>query len=292
MRTRIAKSKAFVMSMGLAASVWLTGCQSNSQLKIASHQKSSNAVACKDGSCTASSKTETSAKTVSLRTANRKVSSAVPAAACSTGTCDKTAAAETNRKEKTTAAADCNTCDPKTAKTAPPPAIASLPIQGEASLTPPPGTDLVPPPLTNVAKTAPNAPTVVEVVSPPSLPETSGYGPGVEVVSAPSINATPVSITESPAKENVMSVTFGQANDYKVIVGQVYQFRRAWKLRYAAVESEDKYGGSVTLVGENLDNLRDGQMVRVEGMVLASDDRAGGARYQVNRVEPIEPNLK
>ena len=72
----------------------------------------------------------------------------------------------------------------------------------------------------------------------------------------------------------------------------MYQFRRAWKLRYAAVESEDKYGGSVTLVGDQLDNLHDGAMIRVEGSVVSSDDRAGGARYQVSRVEVIEPNLK
>ena len=42
----------------------------------------------------------------------------------------------------------------------------------------------------------------------------------------------------------------------------------------------------------NLDNLKNGQMVRVEGTVLPSDDLAGGARYQVNRVQVIELDVK
>ena len=83
-----------------------------------------------------------------------------------------------------------------------------------------------------------------------------------------------------------------QANNYQVVVGQVYQFRRAWTLRYTAVESDDKYGGSFRLVGDNLDNLKNGQMVRVEGAILPSDGRAIGAIYKVSRVEVIEPKIK
>ena len=89
-----------------------------------------------------------------------------------------------------------------------------------------------------------------------------------------------------------MTVRFGHANNYQFVVGQVYQFRRSWRLRYTAVESDDKYGGSFTLIGDNLENLKDGQMVRVEGLVLPSDDRVAGSRYQVNRVEVLEPDVK
>lgn len=129
------------------------------------------------------------------------------------------------------------------------------------------------------------------VIAPP--PSETAYGPGVQVVSSQPAVERSASIPGLPiVQDNVVTVRFGESNNYQTVVGQVFQFRRNWKVRYAALESDDKYGGSLTLVGEGLDNLKDGQMVRVQGTLIPSDDRAAGARYQVHRVDVIEPDLK
>jgi hypothetical protein len=134
----------------------------------------------------------------------------------------------------------------------------------------------------------------------------ANYGPGVEAVSSqPSLGANNdsrrvavganygpgVGVVSSSSKQ-VLTTTPRelQANNYRVVIGQVYQFRHEWILRYAAVESDDKYGGSFTLIADNLDNLKDGQMVRVEGSVLPSDVRAN-ALYKVSRFEVIVPKV-
>lgn len=161
----------------------------------------------------------------------------------------------------------------------------------------------------NSPMVAPNSPMMTHQVGVPMQPGTvmtspgsmsvqqqpmaPSYGAGVDVVTNQQPIEMPTTIPgERTVSNNTMTVRFGQANNYQVVVGQVYQFRRAWKLRYAAVESDDKYGGSLSLIGEGFDNLKDGQMVRVEGVILPSDDRAAGARYQVQRIEVIEPDIK
>jgi hypothetical protein len=124
----------------------------------------------------------------------------------------------------------------------------------------------------------------------------ANYGPGVEVVSSqPSLHANGPGaeiVTSEIDAVRAADPSERQIKNYQVVVGRVYQFRRAWTLCYTAVEFDDKYGGSFRLVGDNLDNLKDGQMVRVEGSVLPSHDRTTSPFYEVDRVEVIMPKIK
>jgi hypothetical protein len=71
--------------------------------------------------------------------------------------------------------------------------------------------------------------------------------------------------------------------------GEVQEFRRTWRLRYAAIDAEDAHGGSVILTGEGLSRLRDGQSVRVVGALAPAEDRSSPPRFQVQFLEVINP---
>ena len=127
-----------------------------------------------------------------------------------------------------------------------------------------------------------NLPPALATTTPPPL------GPGIETVTS---GGAPILLANGDKliPQSTMTVRFGESNDYGTLVGQVSQFRHTWRLRYTAVESEDKLGGSVILVGNDLDQLKEGQMVRVQGSVLPGEDRVTGTRYQVTRFEVLEP---
>jgi hypothetical protein len=83
---------------------------------------------------------------------------------------------------------------------------------------------------------------------------------------------------------------FGHAPDYCWLVGelQYVHVRKAWRLRYASVDEEDRYGGSVTLVEMgSMDNYSNGQMVRVEGQLLDSESREPSPMYRVRSMQTV-----
>lgn len=341
------RTRAFVMSMGLAASVWLTGCQSASQNRVAQSVSGGSCKTCQTASTDAPART---AKTEKATRVAKTPPSSVPAATCST--CSKcggaehaeTASASPTILQAGSTCAKCSTCAATTGQVAYRDPMSNLPaangmtslpagpvyiMQPNGTIIPAPNQMYVMPAQTTVPNQAytipsqgmpiqtmpamqpsqtvlvngqpmmlPNQTVVMSNGVPMQVPVSTmpvgmNYGVGVEQVSTQQSIESPSSLPgEKSVSNNTMTVRFGQANNYQVVVGQLSQFRRGWKLRYAAVESDDKYGGSLSLVGENLDSLKDGQMVRVEGMVLPSDDRASGARYQVHRVEVIEPDVK
>lgn len=73
------------------------------------------------------------------------------------------------------------------------------------------------------------------------------------------------------------------------LTGDVQQFRRGWRLRYASIETEDPNGGSVSITGAGVDFLKEGQRVRITGTLIPSEDRLGTARFQVRRLEVLQP---
>ena len=76
---------------------------------------------------------------------------------------------------------------------------------------------------------------------------------------------------------------------FPTIVGHVHQYRKTWRLRYAAVDQEDRYGGVVILEGSaDLSKLRDGQHVRVRGVLQEPDSRLGSAHYRVQSIEVLD----
>lgn len=100
---------------------------------------------------------------------------------------------------------------------------------------------------------------------------------------------------EGPAKRRsyvdiTASQAFGHAEDYSWLCGRVEHSRlsKGWRLRYASVDEADRYGGSVTLMDDgNLQDLKDGMIVRVRGRL--SDPEAGGSSppYRVSAIEPM-----
>lgn len=79
------------------------------------------------------------------------------------------------------------------------------------------------------------------------------------------------------------------AEDYTWLKGelQYVHVRNTWKVRYASVDEEDRYGGSVTLTDMgSMSKYQNGQMVRVEGQVVDSESRETPA-YRVRSIEVV-----
>ena len=81
---------------------------------------------------------------------------------------------------------------------------------------------------------------------------------------------------------------FSHSADYTELTGQIQHSRitRGWRLRYAPVDEVDPYGGSVTLIEDaKLSGLKDGDMVRVHGRFLNSDESGTAPRYEVDAIQ-------
>jgi hypothetical protein len=81
---------------------------------------------------------------------------------------------------------------------------------------------------------------------------------------------------------------YDHAADYSWVAGEL-QFlhaRKVWRVRYASVQEEDRYGGGMTLVDAGpMTEFHDGQMVRVEGQV--ADVTSRESEYRVHHIEPL-----
>jgi hypothetical protein len=86
-----------------------------------------------------------------------------------------------------------------------------------------------------------------------------------------------------------VDIVFGPADNYQSITGEVRRFGKTVRLRYAAIDQEDLYGGAVVLDGgEALNKLRDGQLVRVRGDLIPPPDRAHSAHFRVLAIEVLD----
>ncbi len=74
----------------------------------------------------------------------------------------------------------------------------------------------------------------------------------------------------------------------KVLTGVVECWRKTWRLRYAGIDVEDVNGGRVTLIGPALDGLREGQRVRVRGILIPTADRGSAPTFDVQAIEVLE----
>lgn len=83
---------------------------------------------------------------------------------------------------------------------------------------------------------------------------------------------------------------FAHDPDYRWVQGEL-QFvytRNAWRLRYASVDEEDRYGGSVTLIEVgSMNNFSSGQFVRVEGCVVNPESKEPSPAYRVSSIQPV-----
>jgi hypothetical protein len=85
-----------------------------------------------------------------------------------------------------------------------------------------------------------------------------------------------------------MTGPYGHGQDYGWLKGEVEKSLHGVRLRYARVDEEDTYGGSVTLVADaQVDGLRDGQRVRVRGHLVDPQASNLAPAYKVIAVEAL-----
>jgi hypothetical protein len=98
-----------------------------------------------------------------------------------------------------------------------------------------------------------------------------------------------VQAVEMAAPAPSVPMPSGEAEKNKSFTGKVQRFRAAWRLRYAAIDQEDAYGGVVVLEGgAGLNRLREGQQVRVSGHLTPPESRTGSAILRVMTLEMLD----
>jgi hypothetical protein len=87
----------------------------------------------------------------------------------------------------------------------------------------------------------------------------------------------------------------GHEEDYSWVTGELFYVRSArgqWVVRYATVDTEDRYGGSVVLAAAvNMKNFREGDLVTVHGSILNEGRGSrylGGPLYRADDISMIE----
>ena len=86
-----------------------------------------------------------------------------------------------------------------------------------------------------------------------------------------------------------VDIRYGHGEKFASITGQVQEYRKTLRLRYAAIDENDVYGGVVVLEGSaDLSRVTDGKHVRVRGELIPPTDRNGTAHYRVAAVEILD----
>jgi hypothetical protein len=117
----------------------------------------------------------------------------------------------------------------------------------------------------------------------------------------PDVEMQPANYTvPTPKPEKVMRRSFADvsarpgfahAENYSWIQGELQYLHshQCWRVRYASVDEDDKYGGYVVLEESRMNHLQSGQMVRVEGEVAEPSSTETGSKSYRYRVRSIEP---
>ena len=100
-----------------------------------------------------------------------------------------------------------------------------------------------------------------------------------------------------PPRRSFADVTadacFAHAKDYGWLRGRVEYSRlsKGWRLRYASVDEDDRFGGSVTLAdGIHLHSLKDGDLVEVRGRLADPAADSASPLYQVEVLVKARPS--
>jgi len=96
----------------------------------------------------------------------------------------------------------------------------------------------------------------------------------------------------TPARKAFNDVTahssFDHDPQYAWISGEAQKWRNEWRLRYAAVDQVDRFGGSLKLAGDaHLEKLRDGEHYKLQGQVIVVEGGQAGTVFQIEAVEQI-----
>lgn len=96
-----------------------------------------------------------------------------------------------------------------------------------------------------------------------------------------------------PASFEPQTKVYRHAEDYRWLVGQLQRVHTPgteWKIRYAGLDEHDVWGGSMVLARDvRLDSFEDGQLVYVEGEILAERPSAylAGPLYRMDVIRPV-----
>jgi hypothetical protein len=209
---------------------------------------------------------------------------------------------------------NCSSCDAKsgcttTAASSPKvelkPAINVADAPGKAIATPTPMPTPLPasniPPVSNERYAVPERPQAEAPTPLPTPPVVIAEKPKPELA-PPAPKAETPAPTVIPAigkdfapRRSFADITakpeFGHASDYTWLAGELSHIpsKNQWRLRFASIDDEDKYGGSVTLDATlELRGFLSGQLVRVEGEMIDKDSRDIAPKYRVKEIIPIK----
>jgi hypothetical protein len=99
-------------------------------------------------------------------------------------------------------------------------------------------------------------------------------------------------VMQTSANESRPAADHGHAEDYSWLTGELEYIhgRNLWRLRYAPPHEEDKYGGTVVLVGDDLPaDRKSGQIVRVEGQLANPESSEAHPPYWVRSMQVLKP---
>jgi hypothetical protein len=170
--------------------------------------------------------------------------------------------------------------------------VVRLAPAGRPSDVPGPPAQLVEqPPVAPPPTPAAELPPVVSPIDVPatltSMPKPEAPEPVLRLPDSDPVPAGPV----TPLKPGER---FGHGSDYRWVAGKLDRHLKGgyWTLRYADIGDDDAWGGKVRLLdSERLKDLRDGDVVYVEGDLLApagAADITGYPPYRVKSLTVIE----
>jgi hypothetical protein len=176
----------------------------------------------------------------------------------------------------------CSTCSTGTV---------TPPMANPYYMTPAPAPALRPVPGSSYHQAEPQAPMPLAeapVVKPPVAPAAAD----VEVEQSAYSNSLREAKEEMHRRRTFRDITadpcFAHAADYSSITGELRfdKVRKAWTVRYASAEDDDKYGGSVTLADmPNMADFMSGQMVQVDGRLVDAETHESLPPYQVSSMK-------
>ena len=136
----------------------------------------------------------------------------------------------------------------------------------------------------NKTAPAPLAETKLTLVEKPAEPVAT------EDAAGPNVEKEPV-VKRRSNSDNTANPAFGHAQDYSWVCGELkhYDVSNVWRVRYASVEEEDRYNGSVTLMGAGpMTEFKSGQIVRVCGHLADADSSVPNPVYVVDNIQPAD----
>lgn len=99
--------------------------------------------------------------------------------------------------------------------------------------------------------------------------------------------------TSDPQSDATGETLYGHGENYQWLMGVLHRVhvpRKGWKVRYAPLDQQDRWGGSVVPAADiRFEDFQDGDNVYIEGEIIG--DRASlylsGARYRISKIRLV-----